>query len=214
MPARPLNSLVALAFAVGGGLFALGAAIAQVGSGDAATSASIYLAGGAFFSTGGYGSVLQAVNFPPGAAAESGGGWRWWRYEPTRPGWLAAFVLFVGTLAFAISLVSAFIEGLDAQQTNRLIWAPEITGCVLFLLSGHFAFAALRLAGRRPRLDDLGWWVAGVNQLGSVLFFLAGLAAFTRPLTDSIVNVDLANWGTLSGAVCFALGGVLQAFER
>jgi hypothetical protein len=26
--------------------------------------------------------------------------------------------------------------------------------------------------------------------------------------------VDIANWGALTGALCFAIGGVLQAFER
>jgi|GEM_PF-6720426 len=128
MPARPLNSLVALAFTVGGGLFALGAAIAQVGSGDAATSASIYLAGGAFFSTGGYGSVLQAVNFPPGAAAESGGGWRWWRYEPTRPGWLAAFVLFVGLSLCAGGTFGRQHLGIGGRR-KRSVFAPVRERC-------------------------------------------------------------------------------------
>ena len=75
------------------------------------TSASIYLAGGVFFSTGGYGSVLQAINEPAGAGAR----WRWWSYRPMELGWLAAFVLFCGTLAFGISLVSAFIEGLSRR---------------------------------------------------------------------------------------------------
>ena len=53
-----------------------------------------------------------------------------------------------------------------------------------------------------------------MNQLGSVLFMISALAAFTRPSTGSLVNTDIANWGTLTGALCFSLGGVLQAFER
>ena len=32
---------------------------------------------------------------------------------------------------------------------------------------------------------DLDWWVVAVNQFGSVLFFLAGLAAFVRPATSA-----------------------------
>jgi hypothetical protein len=68
-------------------------------------------------------------------------------------------------------------------------------------------------AGRiriRPRVVD--WWVVAVNQLGSILFFLAGVAAFTRPATSEAVDIGLVNWGTFAGAVCFAVGGVIQAF--
>jgi hypothetical protein len=206
-----LNWTVAIAFTLGGSLFALGAWIAQVGSGEAATSASIYLVGGIFFSTGGYGSVLQAVNRPGGGE----GGWRWWAYNPMELGWLAAFVLFCGTLAFGVSLLSAFIEGLSVKQQNRLIWAPDMAGCILFLISGRLAMVALRAeASSWIQTRNLAWWIAVINQLGSILFFVAGLAAFTRPLIGSVVNVDVANWGTFGGALCFALGGVTQAFER
>lgn len=209
---RRLNFTVAVAFFLGGSLFAIGAWVAQVGSGEAVTSASIYLVGGVFFSTGGYGSVLQAVNEPAGAAA---GRWRWWSYRPMDLVWLAGFVLFCGTLAFGVSLVFSFMEGLSVRGENRLIWAPDMIGCTLFLISGRLGMVALRSEASswiQPR--DLAWWVAVVNQLGSILFFIAGLAAFTRPAIGSAVNVDVANWGTFGGALCFALGGILQGFER
>ena len=54
------------------------------------------------------------------------------------------------------------------------------------------------------------WWIVAINQVGSVLFFLAGLAAFVRPATSEAVNVGLVNWGTFTGAVCFAIAGVVQ----
>ncbi len=206
-----LNWTVAVAFTLGGSLFAIGAWVAQVGSGQAVTSASIYLAGGVFFSTGGYGSVLQALN----ESAGGGGRWRWWSFRPMELGWLSAFVLFCGTLAFGISLVSAFIEGLSLAQQNRLIWAPDMVGCILFLLSGRLAMVAIHDGAAswvQPR--RLAWWIAVVNQLGSILFFIAGLAAFIRPATESVANVDVANWGTFGGALCFAIGGVLQGFDR
>jgi hypothetical protein len=65
----------------------------------------------------------------------------------------------------------------------------------------------------RVRPGVTGWWVVAVNQLGSILFFLAGIAAFTRPATSSAVDIGLVNWGTFAGAVCFAVGGVIQAFQ-
>jgi len=215
---RRLNWVAAVAFTIGGSLFALGAAEAQLGSGDAAASASIYFAGGLFFSTGGYASLLSAINAPQevgsdGSLAEAP--WRWWSYEPLRIDWLSTFVLFAGTLAFGISLLDSFLDGLTTHQVNRLIWTPEVFGCALFLISGHLAMVEVC---HRPRpclrRRDLGWAIVAINQVGSILFAISALAAFIRPETSSPVNVAIANWGTLTGALCFAIGGVMQGFER
>ncbi|MEV3928764.1 MULTISPECIES: hypothetical protein [unclassified Streptomyces] len=213
---RLLNAMAAGAFVIGGGLFVFGAAVVQFGTGRA-TGAWIYFTGGLFFTTGGYASLLQAVNTP--RRDREGGSlaaqrWRWWSYEPGRIDWLSTFLLFAGTLVFGINLLSSLLQGLSVQQVNRLVWAPDLIGCTLFLVSGHLAL--LEVCHGRPglRLRDLGWWIVAVNQLGSVLFMVSALADFTRPATGSVVNVDIANWGTLTGALCFSVGGVLQAFER
>jgi hypothetical protein len=213
-----VNWVAAGAFTLGGSLFALGAVVAQVGSGDATTAASVYFAGGLFFNVGGYASLLGAINAPRSVGA---GGelvaerWRWWSYEPERIDWLSTFVLFVGTLAFGVSLVHSFLSGLTTHEVNRLIWTPEMIGCVLFLISGHLAMVEICHRTRpciRPR--DLGWSIVAINQVGSILFIISALAAFVRPATSSAVNAAVANWGTLTGALCFAVGGVMQAFER
>ncbi len=215
---RRLNWVAAGAFAIGGSLFALGAVVAQLGSGDAASAASIYFLGGIFFSTGAYASLLGAINAPRsvdavGALATEP--WRWWSYEPMRIDWLSTFVLFAGTLAFGVSLIDSFIDGLSTHRVNRLIWKPEVIGCVLFLISGHLAMAEICHRSRPClRRRDLGWAIVAVNQIGSILFMISAIAAFTRPETMSEVNVDIANWGTLTGALCFAVGGVMQAFDR
>jgi hypothetical protein len=215
---RRLNAIAATAFIIGGALFAAGAAVAQFGSGDATTCASIYFAGGLFFNTGGYVSLLQVINAPRHVPGGEGAlltrAWRWWSYEPTRVDWLSAFVLFAGTLVFAVDLLDSFLQGLTVQQINRLIWAPDLIGCVLFLLSGHLAI--VEICHGRPRLlpHDLGWWITAVNQLGSALFMVAALAAYTRPATGSLINADSANWGTFTGALCFSCGGILQHYER
>ncbi|MER5208314.1 hypothetical protein [Streptomyces sp. NPDC002825] len=215
---RRLNAVAATSFIVGGLLFAAGAAVAQFGSGDATTSASIYFAGGLCFNTGGYVSLLQVINAPRHTPGGEGAlitpRRRWWSYEPTRVDWLSTFVLFAGTLVFAVNLLDSFLQGLTVQQTNRLIWAPDVIGCVLFLISGHLAL--VEVSHGRPRLlpHDLGWWIVAVNQFGSVLFMVSALAAFTRPATGSLINADIANWGTLTGALCFSVGGALQFFER
>lgn len=201
---RLLNTVAAVAFAIGGSLFALGAAVAELGSADPTASACIYFAGGLFFNTGGYATVLQAIN-PPDRE-----GWRWWAWEPERVEWVSAAVLFAGTLVFGINLLDSFLQGLTAKQENRLIWAPDMVGCTLFLVSGHLALAQIcrrRICWKPHRLD---WWIAGLNQVGSYLFLISALAAFVNPETSSAVNEAVANWGTFAGALCFAIGGVLQ----
>jgi hypothetical protein len=196
-----INLVVACSFVFGGGLFALGAVFAQLGV-DLTTVNVTYLVGGFFFSLGGYVSIVLAAG-GSGVRQSRGGSRRAWR---------SAVVLFVGTLLFAVSLVAAFAQGLTPPQSNGWIWLPDITGCVCFLVSGHLAMLDVGDGRVRVRADVLGWWVVAVNQLGSVLFFLAGIAAFTRPATDQAINIGLVNWGTFAGAACFTVGGVIQAF--
>jgi hypothetical protein len=213
---RRANHVAATAFLIGGSLFAVGAALAQ--SGVAFTvCALIYLVGGVFFTTGGYTSVVQVANEPEGAldALPSSARWRWWGRQPRRLAWLSATALFVGTLVFGINLVDSFIEGLGPRQEDRLVWSPDMIGCALFLISGHLAMADIsgdfwRIWRRR----DLGWWIVAVNQVGSVLFMVSAVAAFVRPSTGDLLATGIANWGTLTGALCFAVGGLMQEFEH
>lgn len=199
-----LNLVAAVAFVLGGSLFALGAAFAQLGVVSLPTVNVTYLVGGCFFTLGGYVSILFA---------DSDEHMPWWRFRTHPRSWLSAFVLFVGTLFFAVSLVAAFAEGLTPRQSNGWIWFPDMTGCVCFLVSGHLAMLEVGAGHVRMLSHLVGWWVVAVNQIGSVLFFLAGIAAFTRPATSSAIDTGLVNWGTFTGAACFAVGGVIQAFD-
>ncbi|MFF0478925.1 hypothetical protein [Streptomyces sp. NPDC004284] len=131
-----------------------------------------------------------------------------------RVDWLSAFVLFAGTLVFAVGLLDSFLQGLTVQQINRLIWAVDVIGCVLFLVSGHLAFAEICHGRRRVLWRILGWWIVAVNQLGSVVFMVSVLAASTRPATGSLIDADIADRNTLTGALCFSAGGILQQYER
>jgi hypothetical protein len=205
---RWINAVSATAFVVGGSLFAIGAGLAQGDVGGPLLPASVYLAGGVFFSTGGYAAVLQIINGP------REGRWRWWSAEPGRLEWLSTVVLFVGTLVFAIGLVDSFVSELTPVQQDRLIWSPNFVGCALFLVSGHLAMVEISgtwLPCWRPR--ELGWRIVAVNQLGSILFMVSAVASFVHTDGD-LTAAGIANWGTLTGALCFALAGVMQEFER
>lgn len=212
-----LNTTAASSFVLGGFLFALGAALAQLGPSVPRNWAAVFFVGGIFFSAGGYASLLQAINAPRperAAGALVTPHWNRWSYEPGRIDWLSAFTLFVGTLVFGVDLLDSFLQGLTAQQADRLVWAPDMVGCLLFLISGHLA--VVEICHGRPCIHQrsLGWWIVAINQLGSVLFLISALAAFTRPETASLVSVAVANWATFAGAVCFSLAGVLQLFEH
>ncbi|MET0999593.1 MAG: hypothetical protein ABWX73_12820 [Marmoricola sp.] len=191
--ARRLNLVAAVSFVVGGSLFALGAVMAQLDVGSLVAVNLTYLVGGIFFSAGGYASIRLA---PP--------------HQRQRH---SAVVLFVGTLLFAVSLVAAFAAGLTPRQSDGWIWLPDMLGCVCFLVSGHLAMLEVGAGRVRVRPRDIAWWVVAVNQVGSILFFLAGLAAFVRPATSEAIDAGLVNWGTFAGALCFAVGGVIQAFD-
>ena len=207
-----VNLVAACAFVLGGAFFALGAASAQLGA-DGMTVDVTYLVGGFFFSLGGYVSILLTTDGTRDPGRSDAPSTRWWDPPPRLRARRSAVVLFVGTQFFAVSLVAAFAEGLTPRQSNGWIWLPDIVGCVLFLASGHVAMLVVGDGHVRWLPRVLGWWVVAVNQLGSVLFFLAGLAAFTRPATDQAVNAGLVNWGTFAGATCFAVGGIVQAFD-
>ncbi|TCN35107.1 hypothetical protein EV644_117128 [Kribbella orskensis] len=210
-----INLVAAVAFLLGGSFFALGAVFAQLAVGSRETANITYLIGGFFFSLGGYTSILLVVNL---TNVERGSTkvtrTRWWTHQPHQLGWSSAVVLFVGTLLFAVSLVAAFAAGLTPRQSNGWIWLPDILGCVCFLVSGHLAMLDVCGGHIGLRVHSLGWWVVAVNQIGSILFFLAGLAAFTRPATSRSLDIALVNWGTFAGAVCFAIGGGLQMFDK
>jgi hypothetical protein len=192
---RRVNALAATAFVIGGSLFALGAVLAQADLGSPRLVAGVYLLGGVFFSTGGGASVRLARGRPP--------------LEE-----LSALVLFVGTLVFAINLLDSLIGDLSPAQYDRLVWSPDMVGCALFLVSGHLAMVQLSgswLPCWRPR--DVGWRIVAVNQFGSALFMVSAVASLVRAEGDMIA-VGIANWGTLTGALCFAVAGVMQEFER
>jgi hypothetical protein len=200
-----LNAVAATAFIVGGSLFCLGALLAQADVGGPRLAAAVFVAGGVFFTIGGYTSVLLVAN-------ARGGKWRWWSTEPRRLDWGSAVALFAGTLYFAASLLAALIGDLTTAQIHRLVWSPEVIGCVLFLVSGHLALVQLRRERRGGQSTDLGWWIAVVNQAGSALFMAAAIAAFVRPSTGDELAVGIANWATFAGAACFAAAGVMQEF--
>ncbi|MFT3866344.1 MAG: hypothetical protein QM729_18950 [Solirubrobacterales bacterium] len=217
---RRANAAAAAAFLVGGSLFAVGALLSQGHVGGPRLAAVVYVVGGVFFSSGGYASVLLAINAPHRRRDGSWAGerWTWWAREPANLDYLAAAVLFSGTIVFGVNLVFSLVGKLTPTQEDRLVWNPDIIGCLLFLIAGHLAMVDISgsfwpwRGGRGLRGQGLGWWIVFVNQVGSVFFMVSGVASFVRADGDMIA-VGIANWGTFVGAACFAAAGAMQFLE-
>jgi hypothetical protein len=211
---RRANAVAAGAFLVGGSLFAIGALLAQADIGGPRLAAVVYLVGGVFFCTGGYASVLLAINSPHRRrdGKWTRAPWRWWAEHPGAFDHLAAVTLFVGTLVFGVNLIDSLLGSLTPTQEDRLVWNPDIIGCILFLISGLMAMVDISGSWWRLRGEGRGWWIVFVNQVGSVLFMVSGVASFVRADGDMIA-VAIANWGTFGGAACFAVAGFMQFYE-
>lgn len=212
-----LNNLASGCFVIGGALFIAGAMMAELTSLPARQCVLAFLAGGVFFTTGGWATFLQAVNAPGEEKVSRTGGnraWRWWSYEPQSIDWLGTFLLFAGTCVFGVSLVEALYVRPAACVTDHFVWTPGLIGCLFFLLSGHLGLVEVCRGKITFRPHDLSWWIVVVNQAGSILFTVASIATYTRLATDSQLSTSLGNWTTALGAACFCLGGALQAFER
>ena len=148
---------------LGGSLFAAGAFLAQTGAELLAVNVT-YLIGGFFFSLGGWLSILQT---PTGSRARS-----------------SAFVLFVGTLLFAVSLVAAFASGLTPAPDQHVDLVPgHRSAASASCCPGTWPCWTSATGGSGSCPEARDWWIVVVNQVGSVLFLLAGLGR-VRPAGD------------------------------
>src|SRR6202012_4333083 len=122
----------------------------------------------ASFPTGGYASVLPAINAPhrrrDGTWARRP--WRWWAREPRNYDYLAAAVLFAGTIVFGFNRVNSFPAPPTPTHGDRLVWNPDIIGFLLFLIAGFIAMIDISGTWWRIRGENLGWWIVFVNQVG------------------------------------------------
>lgn len=127
---------------------------------------------------------------------------RRWGYDPS---WWSAAVQFAGTLWFNLSTFEAMQDGLSVEQTNRLVWSPDMIGSACFLASGVLGYGALTRWRVRPADRDREWRMAAINLAGCVLFGISAVASYIVPSSGSILDLAAANWGTSLGALCFLI---------
>ncbi len=198
---RDVDWWVACLFMVGSALFALGSFPPYSQMVDPRAVGITFVLGSLFFTAAACIVFVQETRARPGDGAG-----RAVAPRLRRRSWWAAGVQFVGTLFFNVNTVRAMDQTFTVEETNRLVWAPDIFGCIAFLVASHLAW--VDACGRRwcVRTDDDVWWPAALNYVGSIFFMASALGAYTLPTTGETLNITLVNSGTFLGAVCFLVG--------
>ncbi len=205
---RRLGWRIAALFMAGSFLFALGSFPAYAQLVDPGTVGITFVVGSILFTAAGYSAFFEEINRPdPGEAAPPRT--RYWAWMPHRALWWAAGVQLIGTVLFNVNTIDAMIESLDIEQTNRLVWGPDVFGSTAFLVASHLAWLAVCRRMWCVRRDDVDWWIAALNYVGSILFMASALASFTLKTTGDMVNTTIVNSGTFLGALCFLVGAYL-----
>ena len=203
---------IAVLFAIGSLLFALGAVPGYVSAVGASWDAVTFFIGSLFFTSAGFLTYREAVDAGPQAV--HGTRRRFFVYQPGRIDWWATAVQLAGTVFFNVSTGVAMVSDLSAQAAHRHVWRPDAFGSVCFLVASALAWfeACHGWAAWRPR--SWSWWITLLNLTGSVAFGVSAVAGYISPSTGKIHNAELTNLGTFVGALCFFAGALLLMPER
>jgi hypothetical protein len=129
-----------------------------------------------------------------------------------RLAWLSAATQFAGTLLFNVS-TGASVWAHAVRAERRLVWTPDATGSLAFLISGVLAVVAVTVSVGIVEFRSRDWTAVWINMLGCVAFGISAVGAFIRK-TGVTEDEVLANLGTFVGALCFLAGALLALPPR
>jgi len=203
---------IAVLFAVGSLLFALGAVPGYASAVGARWDAVTFFVGSLFFTSAGFLAYREAVDAGPQAPGARRR--RFFVFQPRRIDWWATAVQLAGTLYFNVSTGNAIRVDLTAQAASQHVWRPDAVGSICFLVASGLAWFEVchGWAAWRPR--SWSWWITLANLIGSVAFGVSAVAGYINPATGQLHNAERSNLGTLIGAVCFFAGALLLMLER
>ena len=218
---RRLAWWVALLFAIGSLLFAAGGVGATWPQSappmlrDARLLNWVFFVGSLFFTAAAWLQWLEALNGDVADAlrGQSPRSWRWWGWRPHNLGYLASAVQLVGTIMFNVNTADAMITGMTWQETDLLVWTPNMVGCVCFLVASYLAYAEVSHGAGSFAPRSVSWWIAVVNLLGSVAFQLSAVYSLAGPEPAAASAAFWASFYTAAGAVCFLAGSYLMIPE-
>jgi hypothetical protein len=203
---------IAILFAVGSALFALGAVPGYAGAVGARVDSVTFFVGSLFFTTAGFLQYRESVD--AGAGGPSHGWQRVVTYQPHQIDWWASGIQLIGTLFFNVSTGNAVRISLSTQGAQHHIWRPDAIGSVCFLVASGMAWFEVCGGWKAWSPTSLSWWITALNLVGSVAFGVSAVASYIVPSTGQIWHVELSNLGTFVGALCFLAGAVLLLPER
>jgi len=218
---RQLNWWIGVIFALGATLFLVGSvlfltpALARDWSLDTSSINAIFFAGSIPFTIAAYLQLFQAANADD-FTAEGGtptGETVFFGWQPMNIGWLSCALLFAGTLLFNLNTFDAMLPNLNWLQEDLVIWAPNFLGSVLFLASGHLAFAEAGNSFLSWHPDGISWWVTFVNLFGCLAFMISAFFGFVPPSPFAFDAASISVLFTAIGAVGFLAGSLLMLPE-
>lgn len=176
-----------------------------------------FFVGSIFFTFASYLCFVEVANTPAAVDVDGAprrhGPFRLVSWRPRSIDWWSTGVQLVGTIWFNAMTFLALSDSWSVQQTNRLVWAPDVIGSVCFLVASYLAWAEVCHSAGRLRFGDVSWWIVVLNLLGSVFFGLSAIGAFTSPSSGEVVGLRLDNGGTILGGICFFIASVLLVPE-
>ena len=203
---------IAVLFAVGSMLFAIGAVPGYAGAVGARWDSVTFFVGSLFFTSAGFLTYREAVDAGP--ARPDGTRRRFFVYQPGRIDWLATAVQLAGTLFFNVSTGNAVRVDLSAQLAHQHVWRPDALGSICFLVASALAWFEVCHGWTSWRPRSWSWWITLLNLVGSVAFGVSAVAGYIDPSTGQIHNAERSNLGTFVGALCFLVGALLLMPER
>ena len=180
-------------FAIGSTLFATGTAPGFASAAGAGAANALCFVGSWFFTAAAW---IQLVRSGPEGSVE----------------WRSAAVQFGGTVLFNVSTgASVWAHAVFAER--RLVWAPDATGSLAFLVSAVLGIVAVTASVGRWVPTSREWQAQWINMIGCIAFAASAIGAFVYK-SGTTADETLANLGTFIGAVCFLAAASLVLPRR
>jgi hypothetical protein len=203
---------IAVLFAIGSLLFALGSVPGYASAAGTRWDTVTYFTGSLFFTAASFLSYREAVDAAPEAVNPAHR--RFFTYQPGRIDWWATAIQLAGTVYFNVSTGVAMADNLSATTAHQHVWRPDAIGSVCFLVSSVLAWYEICHGWAAWRPASWSWWITLANLVGSVAFGISAVAGYINPVTGQVHNAGRADTQTLIGAICFLIGALLLLPER
>ncbi len=171
-----------------------------------------YFIGATLFTGAIYLQILETINTDPNpskARRRSGENFRWFAWQPDRLGFMAVFILFIGSLLFNFETSVALLGLSGKSGISWLLSVPSFLGATLFVVSTYMQVVETCHRYWCLKLRGISWWSAALNLFGSVGFVVGAFFGFGVPDISSTLDPVIVQVSYLYGSVLFLAGSYL-----